>query len=139
MHIHRRWLLSFGLAAALLLTGAATAQRRAVGRKAARDIPDSVLSKTLPLLGFKRRRAQPALLFNERVKTVEQGVTTHTSGVFVFTRGGWAVARFPRAADFEQTGWVFAGRAPDRPEVWAAAEIDVEGQGPALELVSSRD
>jgi hypothetical protein len=125
------------LAAALLLTGSAAARRRGAGQRGARAIPDSILSKTLPTFGFKRRRADPALLFNVRLKEAGQGASMHTPSVFVSARGGWVVAPLP--GDFEQTGWVFAGRAPDRPEVWGVAEIDVEGRGPDLELVSSRD
>ena len=137
MHSHRRPLFLLTLAAALILTASATARQRGAARRGARVIPESVLSKTLPTFGFKRRRADPALLFNVRLKTIEDGVSTHTPSVFVSARGGWVVAPLP--GDFEQTGWVFAGRAPDRPEVWGITEIDVEGRGPDLELLSSRD
>ena len=103
------------------------------------EIPDSELSKTLPLFGFRRRRADPALLFKDRVEFIEEEVRVVAPGVFVGGDGGWAEADLPEGAGAEQTSWTFVGRAPDRPEVWAIAEIAVAGPGHDLELVSSRD
>jgi hypothetical protein len=136
MLMQRRPIVLFVLAA-LLLTATATARQRGAGRRGARGIPESVLSKTVPSSGFKRRGDAPALLFGVRLKNIEQGVSTHTPSVFVSARGGWVAAPIP--ADLEQTGWVFAGRAKERPEVWGVTEIDVEGRGPDLNLLSSRD
>lgn len=133
MNSRRRILFVLVLASVLLPSGAASARRKYARRAQARGIPNGVLSRTNPVFGFKRRRAEPALLFNGQVREAEHFPTAFVSG-----RGGWTKARLPESA-LAQNVWVFAGRAGDRQEVWGVAELQSEGRGPDLELLSSRD
>lgn len=128
---YRRIVFASALASTLLMSAAA--QRRPARGARSRAITNGVLSRTNPVYGFKRRRAEPALLFN-----LEEKQTEHVPTVFVSGRGGWDKARLPEGA-LGQNAWVFVGRASDRPEVWGITELQSEGRGPALELLSSRD
>jgi hypothetical protein len=81
----------------------------------------------------------PALIFTgiANPDSLDNYAMGYRAVIFVYDRAAWRMIYLPR--QFENAGWVYAGRVRGRADVWAVAQFGRGDIGPDLEIAHSAD
>lgn len=81
----------------------------------------------------------PALIFTgiANPDSLDNYQMGYRAVIFVFDREAWRLIYLP--PQYENAGWVYAGRVRGRPDVWAVAQFGRGDIGPDLEIAHSAD
>jgi hypothetical protein len=93
-------------------------------------LPPETLAQSIPLFAFHSQGNHGAAVLAR-----SGGEQEHDPIIFVASADGWQVVQLPE--QFHNTGWIFAGRATTRDELWGITQGSVGGPGPTLQFVSS--